>query len=80
VQKKTDTELDERKKEITLKWKSRLLDYESSIVLLPLTLLSFQPEISGWGLMILTGILLILFIILFINGKERDRLLFYPKS
>lgn len=77
---KPDTELDEREKEITLKWKSRLLDYGSSIVLLPLTVLSFQPEISGWNLMILTGIPAYLVYVLFsLMAKKEIGYFFYQR-
>lgn len=49
-------ELDEREKDVTLKWKSRTLDYGASLILIPIITLSVKPEIEGWSLFNLTAI------------------------
>lgn len=49
-------ELDEREKEVTLKWKSRTLDYGSSLILIPIIALSIKPEIEGWSLFNMTAV------------------------
>ncbi|MBH48336.1 MAG: hypothetical protein CME71_09235 [Halobacteriovorax sp.] len=53
---KPTTELDERETEIMLRWKGRMLEVVSSLVIIPIIILSFKPEISGWTLFILTGV------------------------
>lgn len=47
---KPDDEYDEREIGIVNKWKSRMLDYGSSVILIPLVILSVMPEIPGWDL------------------------------
>ena len=47
---KPDDEYDEREIGIVNKWKSRMLDYGSSVILIPLVILSVKPEIQGWDL------------------------------
>ncbi len=49
-------ELDEREKEVTIKWKSRTLDYGATLILIPIIALSFKPGIDGWSLFNMTAI------------------------
>ena len=49
-------ELDEREKEVTLRWKSRTLDYSASLIIIPLMVISFKPEIAAWTLFNITAI------------------------
>jgi len=50
------SQLDEREKNITLKWKSCILDYGSSLILIPIVVLCLRPEISGWNLFNLSAV------------------------
>ena len=52
---KPNDELDEREVKITLKWKSRILDFGSILIIIPILILSFRPEVSGWDLYILSA-------------------------
>lgn len=49
-------DLDNKEKEVILKWKSRTLDLGSSLILIPMIALSLKPEIEGWSLFNMTAI------------------------
>lgn len=49
-------ELDERELTITLKWKSRMIDYGSSVFLIPLVTVCLKPEIEAWFLYCIAAI------------------------
>lgn len=43
-------ELDERERNITLKWKANLVDYSLVILLIPLITICLRPDIEAWTL------------------------------
>lgn len=49
-------EMDEREKSVTYKWKSRMLDYTSTMILIPIICLSLNPGIEGWNVFIITAL------------------------
>ncbi len=64
-------EFDERERDITLKWKSRMLDFGSSLILIPIVLLSINPGIEGWTLYSLSAIpVFVLFIFCSLMAKK----------
>tara|TARA_R110000868_G_scaffold117600_12_gene312406 strand:+ start:24359 stop:24775 length:417 start_codon:yes stop_codon:yes gene_type:complete len=78
---KPTTDLDEREIEIQLRWKGRMLEAVSSLVIIPIVILSFKPEISGWTLFIITGVpMYTAFVICTLLLKKELGYFFYSKD
>ena len=74
-------ELDEREKEITLKWKSRTLDYGASLILIPIIALSVKPSIEGWTLYNITAVpVFIIFIVCSMMAKKEFGYYFFEEE
>ncbi|MCP4912775.1 MAG: hypothetical protein GY909_06625 [Oligoflexia bacterium] len=77
---KPDDEFDEREIGIVNKWKSRMLDYSSTFILLPIIVLSFKPEIPGWDLFSWSAVpVYIVFVLFSLLAKKELGYFFYEK-
>jgi hypothetical protein len=69
---KPDSELDERELLITLKWKSRMLDFTSALFILPIAVMSFYPEILSWYVSMIIGFPVFFILVLFSLLAKRE--------
>jgi len=64
-----------------LKLKRRILDYGSSVILLPIIILSFKPEIPRWDLFNITAVpVFVVFIICTMMTKKELGYYFYKEK
>ncbi len=74
------SEMDERELYLTLKWKSRILDFIAPCTFIPILLLSFDPGVNGWKVFTVTAIPAYLIIIVSTILYKRDFGTFFVKE
>lgn len=78
---KPNTELDEREKNIDLKWKGRLIDYGANVFFIPIIALALKPEIEAWTLYLITSIpAYMIYVLCSLLAKKEIGYYFYRKE